>query len=297
MADTGMNFHLDDKTLADKKMELKIKNHGYSEKSKFGNSNEPHPPENLDVGDFIFLKEDKNKHKLKDLYLVTKISEENVTIIKVLHYEDNSKKTKFGNKKFTVPSSSVFKADNHSRSDSWKSYDIPDIEENIINEKRPVSWTVFPQTKIVTSSESSLEEESPTGENPVTSTATNEVLVEDQGEASVFNEHPRCDPNCEPHNGVLNVPMYEDHQMPFIDNQLVQWPLPRKGDTIFFYHGDYLKWVKATLTSNELRGYKKYFNIKYEDGSKDGVYLRPNERWTLWGKENSLLNRVITQRT
>ena len=96
------------------------------------------------------------------------------------------------------------------------------------------------------------------------------------------------------HSGHLDVPMYDDNEMPFIDGRLIQRPPPKKGDTIYFFHHIYLKWVKAILVSNQLKGYKDYFNIQYEDGSKDGLYLRQNERWTLWGDDNVPFNRVIT---
>ena len=58
-------------------MKLKIKNHQYSEKSKFGRHREP-DAEILHVGDFVYLKEDGDKHKLKDLYLVVVLGSSSV---------------------------------------------------------------------------------------------------------------------------------------------------------------------------------------------------------------------------
>ena len=274
---TGSNFNIDDRAIAEKKMKLKIKNHQYSEKSKFGRYREP-DAEILHVGDFVYLKEDGDKHKLKDLYLVVGLLEKNVTIIKVLHEHDKSIKTKFGTKRFTVPLSSVFKADNDSRISHRGNYEIPEDDKKITSEDVLSIWSVFPQ-KTTTSSESSLDDEYNILNNSVNETPT-------------FNgnsDQPDQQSSC----SMLNVPMYDDHQMPFIDGQLIQRPPPKKNDIIYFYHRDFQKWVKAKLSSNEIRGYKNYYNIQYEDGTNGGVYLKPNERWTLWGETGNELNRVI----
>ena len=57
----GSNFHLDDKEIGDKKTELKKANHNYREKSKYSNCSEPAVPRNLEVGDYLYLKEDRSK--------------------------------------------------------------------------------------------------------------------------------------------------------------------------------------------------------------------------------------------
>ena len=57
---------------------------------------------------------------------------------------------------------------------------------------------------------------------------------------------------------------------------------PAKGDIIAFVKGSF--WTKAKITS-KVAGYPYYFNIQYEDGILDGLYLRPpsentTESWT-----------------
>ena len=103
------------------------------------------------------------------------------------------------------------------------------------------------------------------------------------------------------HPGELRVAMYTDEELPFVDGKFIQRPPPRKNDIVYFFHRRYMKWVRAKLISNELRGYKNYYNIEYDDGSKDGVYLIQNERWTLWNKTDeepgNPLNRVINFET
>ena len=57
---------------------------------------------------------------------------------------------------------------------------------------------------------------------------------------------------------------------------------PVRGDIIAFVKGSF--WTKARITS-KVTGYPYYFNIEYEDGTLDGLYLRPpseetKESWT-----------------
>ena len=54
---------------------------------------------------------------------------------------------------------------------------------------------------------------------------------------------------------------------------------PRKGDIIKAMVNQYWRIIK--LTSNENRTWKNYYNFKLEDGSEDGMYLRPGSNyWT-----------------
>ena len=55
-----------------------------------------------------------------------------------------------------------------------------------------------------------------------------------------------------------------------------------KGDTIAFVKGEY--WIKAKI-KNRVTGYPNYYNVYYEDGQEDGLYLNPptngkKESWT-----------------
>ena len=67
---------------------------------------------------------------------------------------------------------------------------------------------------------------------------------------------------------------------PIQPEQLLQDSKPKTNDVIAFYHGSEKTWVRATLLSNELRGHKNYYNIKYETGKLDGLFLIKGERWT-----------------
>ena len=57
---------------------------------------------------------------------------------------------------------------------------------------------------------------------------------------------------------------------------------PSKGDTIAFVRGNF--WIRAKIR-NKVSGYHHYYNVVYEDGMLDGLYLKPpadgkTESWT-----------------
>ena len=93
---TGDNIKLDDKNLKEK-MEKKSENHKYSEKSKFPSCAEP-----LDAkaakGDFVHLKDDGDKHNLRDTYIVLSSKKDLLTLVKLLHSLDRNESTKLSSR-------------------------------------------------------------------------------------------------------------------------------------------------------------------------------------------------------
>ena len=62
---------------------------------------------------------------------------------------------------------------------------------------------------------------------------------------------------------------------------------PAKEDIIAFVRGDF--WIRARII-NKVTGYRYYYNVEMEDGSQDGVELKPptsdyEESWTLLDKD------------
>ena len=352
---TGTNLHLDDSSLAESKMEKKIKNHKFSEKSKFGRSKIPDIPENLKIGDFVHLKEDRDKHRLRDLYMVTSVEGDDVILLKVIHGQNRSKTTKLSSKKLKTVVQNIYKADNISRC-KIDSYPVPEISNSGYPSSDSEQWTVFPRKTISSSGSSTLEEDreatsplvnytvnsgppekhtvdsgplenhtvnSGPPENHTVNSGPPEISIDNLGgeteeeverDSLILGEQDSQDmlETSKPtqiseksyrrtHPGELRVAMYTDEELPFVDGKFIQRPPPRKNDIVYFFHRRYMKWVRAKLISNELRGYKNYHNIEYDDGSKDGVYLIQNERWTLWNKTDeepgNPLNRVINFET
>ena len=92
-----------------------MKNHKYSEKAKYGQCKESKPPTDLKVGDFVHLKEERDKHKLRDRYLVKNILSGEATILKLLHSEDSNTATTISRKEITVQLENIYKADNFNK--------------------------------------------------------------------------------------------------------------------------------------------------------------------------------------
>jgi hypothetical protein len=68
-----------------------------------------------------------------------------------------------------------------------------------------------------------------------------------------------------------------------IIDQVDQSRKPTKGDVVAFVKGNF--WVRAKIIK-KVTGYPHYFNVEMEDGTFDGVYLKPQsgehqESWTL----------------
>ena len=111
---TGENINLDDKGLAERKMEQKLKNHKYSEKSKFHDCKNPDSADAV-KGDRVYLKKDGGKHNIRDLYVVVKADTDNVTIVKLLHAHDIDTKTKLGSKEINAKQVDIYLADSNRR--------------------------------------------------------------------------------------------------------------------------------------------------------------------------------------
>ena len=103
----------------------------------------------------------------------------------------------------------------------------------------------------------------------------------------------------QPSHGSIILILHNNNETTQIIGQLIWVPPPRKHNIVYFVHRNHGgKWVRATILSNELRGYRHYYNIVYDNGIKDGVYLKPGDYCTLGeinddDQINQIPNRVI----
>ena len=147
---TGENIKLDDKSMSTTKMNLKEKNHQYSEKSKFENFLEPKSA-HAEQGDFVFMKKDGGKHQLRDLYIVTECKDDKVTLIKMLHSVNRNEKTKLSSKKIEAFQTDIYKSNiyNSEKFQSTNKNDIfSDCEETDQVIQTKLSKNVEPKSKV-----------------------------------------------------------------------------------------------------------------------------------------------------
>ena len=289
---TGTNILLDDKTLAEKKWQLKNENHKYSEKSKYPRGTEP-TKAGAEKGDFVFLKEDGGKHKLRDPYLVLKCEGDNVILTKMLHTLNKDEQTKMSSKKIKAHQSDIYKSninnserfklgqDNSSTQEAKETF--ADKEENAV---KAVVWTPFGKDDKHSSSDSDSstdvnyntannEAESSAGSTGGTnSNDTNDVVDSEDPDS---NEDDFINPHQDHENDVdLNLGELTDNlqvqgvQELFDIYKPNPSDLPTPGDKILFvdHHEQPLKVVGATVTRIFKTVQKKYpgwFNIQRDD--------------------------------
>ena len=61
---------------------------------------------------------------------------------------------------------------------------------------------------------------------------------------------------------------------------LIQDRVPKVNDLISFYNERLNTWVDAKITHDLSRKWNRYYNIQYLDGERDGLFLKPDTRWT-----------------
>ena len=87
--------------------------------------------------------------------------------------------------------------------------------------------------------------------------------------------------NCSSDPVESPIRLFNPGQCPHIPEKLLQDRPPNVGEEISFFDSRTNKWVDATVTANLSRKWNHYFNIIYENGNEDGLYLIPDTRWTL----------------
>ena len=164
---TGDNIPIDDKSMAATKKMLKEENHKFSERSKFPKSKEPSKA-NAEKGDFVFLKEDGSKHQLRDLYLVVKIEEDNVTLMKMLHSLNKNEGTKISSKTIVVSQNEIYKSTIYNN-EKFKTIQCEDEkcfpldvvhDDSLEQETKTKKWSPFVQEELISSDSDSDDSES-----------------------------------------------------------------------------------------------------------------------------------------
>ena len=82
--------------------------------------------------------------------------------------------------------------------------------------------------------------------------------------------------------------IFNDGEEPFLEERLIQDRTPAVNDHISFYDENTGEWVNAMVIQNLSKRWKHYFNIQYDDGSRDGLYLIPDTRWTFQRSINNI---------
>ena len=79
---------------------------------------------------------------------------------------------------------------------------------------------------------------------------------------------------------------FDDGEGADLPERLCQTKKPKVGDCIAFYDQREKGWVDATIIQDLTKRWKFYYNIRYPDNRTDGLYLKPNTRWTFINNVN-----------
>ena len=109
-------------------------------------------------------------------------------------------------------------------------------------------------------------------------------ITSDQAE-SIIQEEPSSHDSNQSSNSPTRT--FNPGEFPFLPEKLDQSHKPKVGDLISFFDDRQQCWVDAQITANLSSRWKNYYNILYENGQEDGLYLLPDTRWTFRTEPNN----------
>ena len=296
---TGSNIALDDKELSGKKFAYKQINHGHSEKSKFHKAPESKSAK-AERGDFVHIKTDGSKHKSRELYLVSSADRNKASLVKVMHSLEKKTQTKLSSTPLEVPQTEIYVASKHNSPSKLQYYTSQHSSDETTVSEHPKRHSIKKQwcpVQDISSSDDSSESDRESSfdiGNQISSHCSQDSLTPDTCDTDIMMDALENSDEVNIHSETSHLPsspvdparrqiIIDYSEEPVQPEQLLQDSKPKVNDVIAFYHGSKKTWVRATLLSNELRGHKNYYNIKYDTGKLDGLYLIKGERWTFLG--------------
>ena len=313
------NLHLCDRQLQEEQKDLRLQNHKSLIKSRASKDN-PAPQEEFIQGDLVFTHNSGSKHQSRNPHIIVGTDSAGKTLLKkTLHTSPFTPKsinispfTKRVDKKFIYKppfshhhlkpqtrnedkhDSPVIRAPKFPSNRSWNPISCEsDVEPFLTVNSDEDNETDTPRPQIFVEHDKIIETvslshpESPCSDrydspypgssssNGYNSTRSSDTESEDDQQRSSS------------HSDSSEVRMLEDNDPPNLKEKLIQNRKPKVNDRIAFYSEDQHSWVEAKVTHDLSRRWANYFNIVYDDGNKDGLYLKPNTRWTFLPNSNA----------
>ena len=243
--------------------------------------------------DFVttaILKSEKAEDLKDGLIAATSADKEKVSLVKIMHSLRSTTQTKLSSTPLEALQTDVYVASRHNSPRRQLSHSLEDstdrntIPQHSKNSYKKKEWCPVQSISSSDDSTDSETEDCSLGFNEDQISPDNR---QDQPENSSEGAYES--------NDSLEASHVQQSSMNYLNTQIVidysEEPsqpehLLQVHDVIAFYHGSKKTWVRATLLSNELRGHKNYYNIRYDTGKLDGVFLIKGERWTfLYGSD------------
>ena len=301
------NLHLCDDKLLEKQQDLRTQNRNYSKLSF--NKPSTSSKDDLVKGDLVYTQNSGSKHVSKDPHLVIGKNENGKMLLrKAIHASPFASKsttispiTKTVARKFIVKPEHQYKNDNCqvNLNDDQTFIDITSVPQlswdptspdddlqllQVLSQSAHEEETA-PVTPTNSTDNSYYEEES----TPVTPT-TNSPSPQspstsgDHHQASCYPTDSQTGSDTTTGTSESESPVIlileDDDPRHDLREKLLQDRKPKKGDLISYYNDRLKTWVNAKITRDLTRTWRCYYNIEYSNGEQDGLYLKPDSRWT-----------------
>ena len=282
-----MNLNLDDSKLQSDQISKRFNNHGPSSASKTP-SGKPQNPPDLSQGDLVYIKSHGSKHQVRDPHIVVKNSGQSAVLRKTLHSspqdgrpisiasQDRVVATKFIFRPKCRPPNSIFAPypTEHEDTRHTPTHPAPLLWDPIDRE-----GILLPQLCDIDYAMEAIDTIDP---DASLGSQYDEVLANDVASEEPVDSSDESLSNVDTSSGP-EVVIFDAEDGLFEDEKLNQTRLPVKNDRVAYFDTNLGGWKKVILTSNVLKRWKHYYNCIDEMGATGGVYLIPDQRWTLIG--------------
>ena len=296
----GCNLSLSDSQLCNERALLRQQN-----QSRLAHSRAPKETCTPNIvspvkGDLVLLKQGVTKHTAREPHIVMNSDSQGKSVLrKALHVSPaDNMPTKFSHRTKIVDNKFLFQPNIYKRDNVFESScSHHDVDPNIEH------WLSSPK-----SSTDSNQQWNPIADDEscdiIPTIPTSSVSLQPEFDLSAeisTDSHSLDSPPLllfdEPHLDLprqnnFEVVTFNDGESVDIPENLIQHRRPKVGDAISYYDNRLGSWRDATITTDLSRRWDLYFNIVYNDGQRDGLYLLPGTRWTF---THELINNEIDE--
>ena len=305
------NLSLDDENLTRKQQTLRSQNHDRLIRSRAPQGKVQSIP-SPQQGDVVFLKNRNSKHISRDPHIVMENTMGKSTLRKALHssHYDNqpinlAPKIKIVDNKFLFQANSrknsAFNCDESYSSkyeDTTRDLDLTtslppstsawqplvhDHDENLDLIPINIATSPVPDEHAETYDAETFDLEPPI--KPGTSRQSLSDNLTSPSRSLSSHDSRIADDEADSGEEIDDCLIFDDGEALNVPERLIQHRKPKVGDNIAFFYDRTKTWRNANIIADLSRKWERYYNIVYENGQKDGLYLIENTRWTF-------LNRI-----
>ena len=302
------NLVLNDEELNREQRLLRERNHPYLSRSRAPKGREQSTPA-LKQGDLVFMKSSGPKHTTRDPHVVIGKDQSNKILLRkainTLHSAPGS--TNLSHRTKRVDSKFLFKPTSFQRSEFMPLEEITVVDNDLDHQTTRIhpQWNPIPinsnEEPILLYSDRSLDMETSLNTSYETGSSCHFIADQPSQDEDLQDSTTSTQSSASSHeNDTIflnrdadditnnpNILTFNDGESPNTPEQLLQDRRPKVGDHISFFDVNAGSWINAHIITDLNRRWRYYYNIMYDDGTKDGLYLKPDTRWTFLNWSNN----------